>query len=76
MINNKILAILMFSSIGFTTLSSEAQTESSLEGHYVVQGRVPNVTVINEEEDGLLPAPSFISVILIVSLLSRLVRRR
>ena len=31
---------------------------------------------IDEEEDGLLPAPSFISVILIVSLLSRLIRRR
>lgn len=31
---------------------------------------------IDEEEDSLLPAPSFISVILIVSLLSRLIRRR
>ena len=30
----------------------------------------------DEEEDSLLPAPSFISVILIVSLLSRLIRRR
>jgi uncharacterized membrane protein len=31
---------------------------------------------IDDEEDSLLPAPSFISVILIVSLLSRLIRRR
>ena len=59
------------------TLSTDASKTTKLSLPFaVLKSDLVIDEPIDEEEDSLLPAPSFISVILIVSLLSRLIRRR
>ena len=59
------------------TLSTDASKTTKLSLPFaVLKSALAIDEPIDEEEDSLLPAPSFISVILIVSLLSRLIRRR